>query len=127
MRRDPLFEECLANVPAEVFAEVNLNIDIANRIADILQRKEMTQREFASLMGKRESEVSRWLTGSHGFTTKTLAKMASVLGEDIIEVKKHKAPQIIVMPVNCFYAFNDAQSKSFTNTEPAFCQLQYHN
>ena len=127
MRRDPLFEECLANVPAEVFAELNLNIDIANRIADILHEKKMTQREFASLMGKRESEVSRWLTGSHGFTTKTLAKMASVLGEDIIEVKKHKAPQIIVMPVNCFYAFNDAQSKSFTNTEPAFCQLQYHN
>ncbi len=127
MRRDPLFEECLANVPAEVFAEVNLNIDIANRIADILHEKKMTQREFASLMGKRESEVSRWLTGSHGFTTKTLAKMASVLGEDIIEVKKHMAPQIIVMPVNCFYAFNDAQSKSFTNTEPAFCQLQYHN
>ncbi len=127
MRRDPLFEECLANVPAEVFAEVNLNIDIANRIADILHEKKMTQREFASLMGKRESEVSRWLTGSHGFTTKTLAKMASVLGEDIIEVKKHKAPQIIVMPVNCFYAFNDAQSKSFTNTEPAFCRLQYHN
>ncbi len=127
MRRDPLFEECLANVPAEVFAEVNLTIDIANRIADILHEKKMTQREFASLMGKRESEVSRWLTGSHGFTTKTLAKMASVLGEDIIEVKKHKAPQIIVMPVNCFYAFNDAQSKSFTNTEPAFCQLQYHN
>ena len=70
MRRDPLFEECLANVPAEVFAEVNLNIDIANRIADILHEKKMTQREFASLMGKRESEVSRWLTGSHGFTTK---------------------------------------------------------
>ena len=127
MRRDPLFEECLANVPAEVFAEVNLNIDIANRIADILHEKKMTQREFASLMGKRESEVSRWLTGSHGFTTKTLANMASVLGEDIIEVKKHKAPQIIVMPVNCFYAFNDALSKSFSNTEPAFCQLQYHN
>lgn len=74
MRRDPLFEECLANVPAEVFAEVNLNIDIANRIADILHEKKMTQRE---------SEVSRWLTGSHGFTTKTLAKMASVLGEDV--------------------------------------------
>ncbi len=83
MRRDPLFEECLANVPAEVFAEVSLNIDIANRIADILHEKKMTQREFASLMGKRESEVSRWLTGSHGFTTKTLAKMASVLGEDV--------------------------------------------
>lgn len=66
-----------------MFAEVSLNIDIANRIADILHEKKMTQREFASIMGKRESEVSRWLTGSHGFTTKTLAKMASVLGEDV--------------------------------------------
>lgn len=49
MRRDPLFEECLA---------------------DILREKKMTQREFASFMGKKESEISRWLTGSHGFTTK---------------------------------------------------------
>lgn len=79
--RDPLFEECLADVPAEISGEVNLNIDIANRIADILREKKMTQREFASLMGKKESEISRWLTGSHGFTAKPLAKMLSVLGE----------------------------------------------
>lgn len=79
-----------------MFAEVNLNIDIANRIADILHEKKMTQREFASLMGKKESEVSHWLTGAHGFTTKTLAKMESVLGEGVIEVKKHKAPQILI-------------------------------
>lgn len=61
MRRDPLFEECLANVPAEVFAEVNLNIDMANRIADILHEKKMTQREFA--YGSPDSQLKplpRW-------------------------------------------------------------------
>ncbi|MDE6146667.1 MAG: helix-turn-helix transcriptional regulator [Bacteroidales bacterium] len=127
MRRDPLFEECLADVPAEISGEVNLNIDIANRIADILREKKMTQREFASLMGKKESEISRWLTGSHGFTTRTLAKMSSVLGEAVIEVKRNKLPQIVLMPVDCFYSLSDAPSNVFTSTEPAFCQVQYHN
>lgn len=127
MRRDPLFEECLANVPVEISEEVSLNVDIANRIADILREKKMTQREFASLMGKRESEISRWLTGSHGFTTKTLAKMSAVLGEAIIEVPQHKPSQIVFMPVDIFYAFKDEKSNVFTNKDTAFCQLQYHN
>ena len=84
MKKNPLFEQCLANVSPEVREEVRLNIDIANRIYDLLKAKKMTQREFAALMGKRESEISRWLTGSHGFTTTTLAKIAAVLGEPII-------------------------------------------
>ena len=46
----------------------------------------MTQREFAALMGKRESEVSRWLSGTHGFTTNTLAKISAVLGEPVVKV-----------------------------------------
>ena len=57
MKIDPLFKECLANVAPEVRTEVRLNMDIANRIYDLLQEKNMTQREFAALMGKRESEI----------------------------------------------------------------------
>ena len=65
-----------------------MNIDIANRIYDLLKAKDITQREFATRMGKRESEISRWLTGAHGFTISTLAKIAVVLGEPIIEVPR---------------------------------------
>lgn len=88
MKKNYLFEQCLAGVAPETREEVRLNMDIANRIYDILKAKKMTQREFAALMGKRESEISRWLTGSHGFTTSTLAKIASVLGESIVEVRR---------------------------------------
>ncbi len=88
MKRNPLFEQCLSEVDPAVREEVRLNMDIANRIYDILQEKGLTQREFASLMGKRESEISRWLTGAHGFTTASLAKMAAVLGEPVILVTK---------------------------------------
>ena len=76
MKQNPLFEKCVANVAPEVMEEVSINVDIANRIYSLLKKKKMTQREFASLMGKRESEISRWLTGSHGFTTTTLAKIS---------------------------------------------------
>ena len=127
MKRDPLFEECLASVPAEIKEEVSLNIDIANRIADILREKKMTQREFATLMGKRESEISRWLTGSHGFTTTTLAKIAAVLGEPIVEVKSRKAPQIILVPFNAFYSFDANPYNTFTHSEPTSYQVRYSN
>lgn len=38
------------------------------------------------MVGKKESEVSKWLTGTHNFTLKTIAKISAVLGEPIVEV-----------------------------------------
>jgi len=104
MKKNPLFEKCLANVSPEVSEEVRLNIDIANRIYDLLKAKKMTQREFAALMGKRESEISRWLTGTHGFTTTSLAKISAVLGEPIVEVYRHTSPEYVFLTLNPYYA-----------------------
>ena len=78
-----LFEKYLERVDPEIRNEVSLNID---RIYDLIKKKGMTQREFAALMGKRESEVSRWLSGTRGFTTNTLAKISAVLGEPVVKV-----------------------------------------
>lgn len=86
MKTDPLFEKCLKTVSPAVRAEVRLNMDIINRIHDILEEKHMTQRELAAKMGKRESEISRWLSGERGFTTSTIAKISAALGEPIVEV-----------------------------------------
>ena len=49
-----------------------------------------------------DTEVQEWLDRQISRYQKWgFGLWAVVLGEDIIEVKKHKAPQIIVMPVNC--------------------------
>ena len=37
------------------------------------------------VMGKTETEVSRWLSGTHNFTIATIAKITKVLGEAIIQ------------------------------------------
>ena len=43
--------------------QMELSVAISNRIYDILDAKGMSQKEFAQLMGKTETEASRWLSG----------------------------------------------------------------
>ena len=125
MKKNPLFEECLQGVSPEVREEVRLTIDIANRIYDLLKAKKMTQREFAALMGKRESEISRWLTGSHGFTTTTLAKIAAVLGEPIVEVKRRPETKYVYVPLSFFVRPSEARSGNYVGTKQVSYQMSY--
>lgn len=50
----------------------------------------MTQKEFARQLGKTETEVSRWLSGTHNLTMATLCKISYVLGEDIVRIPKSR-------------------------------------
>lgn len=127
MKKNSLFDQCVANVAPEVMKEVSLNVDIANRIYELLKEKKMTQREFAALMGKRESEISRWLTGSHGFTTTTLAKIAAVLGEPIVMVKKDPQVQYVFVPIQNYITLSDRFGGTYVNKENSECLMAYLN
>ena len=87
---NPLFRECLAQVSEKTRAEFNLSFEIADRIDAILKKKGLSQKELAIKMGKRESEISRWLTGRHNFTTNTLADISLALGEPVVCVPNGK-------------------------------------
>ena len=41
-------------------------------------------------MGKKNAEISKWLSGEHNFTIATIAKIECILGEDIISVKQYR-------------------------------------
>ncbi len=86
MITNPLFRECLAQVTPKTKAEFDLSFAIAEKIDSLLKKNGMTQRALAEKLGKKESEVSKWLTGRHNFTTKTLAHISLALGEDVITV-----------------------------------------
>jgi len=126
MKKNAIFEKCLANVPKEIQEEVSLNIDIANRIYDLLKSKKMTQREFATLMGKRESEISRWLSGTHGFTTATLAKIAAILGEPIVEVKRQPEVKYVFFPIMTYSKPLDVTDGAYTNIARSNCVVNYN-
>lgn len=65
---------------------VKRNLAIANRIANILSQKNMKPADLAKTMGKQRSEISKWLSGTHSFSTKTITYIECALGEDIISV-----------------------------------------
>lgn len=81
-----LFDECLAEIPAEVKQEISISFAIANRIDELLKEQHLTQKEFAKQIGKTPAEVSRWLSGTHNFTLKTIALISNALHCDIVKV-----------------------------------------
>ena len=88
MIQNKLFRECLAEIPEDRMAEFELSFAIAERIVDVLKQKGMTRRDLANKLGKRESEISKWLTGRHNFTISTHSHISSALDEDIITVAR---------------------------------------
>ena len=61
-----------------------INLAIAIKINSILESKGLKAVDLANKLNKNQSEVSKWLTGMHTFTTKTLAKISLALDEEII-------------------------------------------
>lgn len=61
------------------------NRKITNKIEMLMKKKGITKMELARALNKRPSEATRWLSGKHNFTLKTLAKLSSVLGDELFE------------------------------------------
>jgi len=70
---DPVSEQFVKN-----------NTDIIEEICRIIEDKGLTQKDFAVLMDKNESEVSKWLSGVHNLTLRSISKMEVALDQDII-------------------------------------------
>ena len=51
-----------------------------------MKKKGITQHELARRLGKRDSEVSKWLTGRHNFTTNTIARIEVAIDEKLIKI-----------------------------------------
>lgn len=88
MVTNELFRQCLSAIPEGQRAEFELSYGIAERLDAILKEKGITQHELARRLGKRDSEVSKWLTGRHNFTTSTIARIEQAVGERLISISK---------------------------------------
>ncbi len=86
MKRSSIIEERRRKVNPEIRRMVDLSFRIVDRIHDILEEKGLKQKDLAQRLGKNESEVSRWMRGTHNFTIDTLIAIENALGEPVISV-----------------------------------------
>lgn len=59
---------------------------VAVRIADALDAKGISQKRFAKMTGRSESEISEWLSGNRNFTIDTLSDIKACLGLDLLNI-----------------------------------------
>ena len=66
---------------------MEISFDISAQIYEYMKKENnMSQKELAKRLNKKESEVSKWLTGGHNFTIETIAKIEEVLNQKILMV-----------------------------------------
>lgn len=109
-------------VSDEVKRYVDHSFDIVNRIYDLLEKQGRTQRDLANIMGKKESEISKWMQGTHNFTLKSIAKIESVLGEKLVEVLKQDEV-IVKKHVAVFYSNLIMENKTFFKKTEIISQI----
>lgn len=80
------YREMVGQVPDPVKAEINLSFAISNKIDALMHERGLTKKELADKLGKRPSEITRWLSGQHNFTVSTLAMLSSFFGKSIVSV-----------------------------------------
>lgn len=80
------FKKLIDKIPLETQIFVDKNEEISMRVYELLENKNMSQKDLADCLGKRPSEVSKWLNDGHNITLKTIAKIEAALGEDIINI-----------------------------------------
>ena len=78
--------ELLSDISPEERAEARLSFQISNRLDFLMKEKGLSKKQFADAIGKRPSEITRWLSGEHNFTISTLAMLSSFFGQPIIIV-----------------------------------------
>jgi len=75
----PIIKRIAERIPKELSEQNDRRMGLAVKIAEALWSRGLTNQEFAFMMGKKPSEVTRWLSGTHNFTTETLWQMERVL------------------------------------------------
>lgn len=88
------------NGSPEIAKLVEKNLAIAAKIQELLKDRGLKPADLARLLDKKPSEISKWLTGTHTFTTKTITKIETVLGADIIHIEAQKEYVYIKMQIS---------------------------
>ena len=86
MKRNSIIETRRAKVLQEVRQRVDLSFRIVDRIHNILEEQGLKQKDLATMLNKKESEISKWMRGTHNFTIETISLIEKTLGTRILQV-----------------------------------------
>lgn len=116
-----LFDKILNETPKEEQVFVSKSLDVSTQILHVLEEKGMLQKDLAMKLGKTEAEISKWLSGFHNFTLKTISKIEVELEKEIITTPKQVKEEFHKNVENAVRAVLNARHPSIgLKTKPLF-------
>lgn len=117
--RSKTVDRLLKATPQDTKIFVDLYADLVVRINDLLNEKGMSKKELAQKLDKNPSEISKWLSGDHNFTLRSLSKLQAELGEPLLEVPQKKGRTEFVKgysrSVHTFIAYKKIETQAISN------------
>jgi ribosome-binding protein aMBF1 (putative translation factor) len=93
--KSKLIQEIQQNRSAAEFEKTKKRMLLAVKIQDAIKAKGYTYTRFAELMEQHVSVISKWVSGTHNFTTDTLFEIEENLGITLINTGEEKPTEII--------------------------------
>lgn len=66
---------------------VEKNLALVDKVVKILKEKNIKKKDFAKMLDKKPSEISKWLSGQHNLTLKSITKMEETLNVNLINIE----------------------------------------
>ncbi|MDE6006504.1 MAG: helix-turn-helix domain-containing protein [Muribaculaceae bacterium] len=79
-------QNLIYDIPEEIQIRSRMSVLIANKIESLMREAGYSKKQFAEKLGRRPSEVTKWLSGEHNFTIATLSMLSAFFGKPIITV-----------------------------------------
>jgi transcriptional regulator with XRE-family HTH domain len=111
MDNNNLIEQLLNNISPEESQRIESRMLLAAKIDDALKAKGWKKKDLMEALGKKnQSEVTKWLSGTHNFTSDLLTDLGRVLNTNFFNLEtdqrttnvSYKSSQaIVVVNTNC--------------------------
>jgi len=92
MKRNPRLVTRSKRITNDIRIFIDKSFATVEQIELILNKKRWTHKQLAQALNKNESEISKWMSGAHNFTYRTIAKLEDALGEPLILCPKDFCP-----------------------------------
>lgn len=94
-----LLDELLGPVDPVAYAQVRNTMMLAKKIDEARCKKGWSKAEFARKMGRKPSEVTKWLSGTHNFGVHLLTELEIMLGTRLLNVREEDEREVRVQVV----------------------------
>lgn len=90
-----LIENLIKEISREEQKKTDRKMMLAARIDDAMKAIGLKKGQLARALKKQPSEITKWLSGTHNFTTETLWDIGDILGIELINLAESKSEPVV--------------------------------